>query len=74
MLAQQKQINQSLISDGIEPNNLTQIPQQYSEGEFDGQIGLEAAHPENWDYYQGWQYGHREYICRQKGIELPNDF
>ena len=58
MLASHKQINQSLISDGIEPNDLKQIPQSYSDEFFDGQIGLKASHPEAWEYW-----------CQQKGIE-----
>ena len=70
MLASHKQINQSLEKDGIEPNDLTQIPKSYWDGEFDGKIGLEAAHPEDWDYYQGWAIGHREYECKRKGIAL----
>ncbi len=74
MLAQHRQINQSLVSDGIEPNDLSQIPKSYSEGEFDGKIGLEASQPENWDYYSGWAIGHRMYECQKRGIELPEEF
>ena len=74
MLAQQKQINQSLIGDGIEPNALTQIPKTYTDGLFDGKIGLEAEYPEIWEYYEGWAIGHREHECKKKGIILPNEF
>ena len=51
MLTSYKEINQDLIADGLPPNDLSQIPESYSEGKFDGQIGLEATHPENWDYF-----------------------
>ena len=74
MLASYQQINQSLMSDGIEPNDSSQIPKSYSDGEFDGQIGLEASQPENWDYYSGWAIGHRIYECQKRGIELPDEF
>ena len=74
MLAQHQQINQSLLADGIEPNDLNQIPKSYSEGEFDGKIGLEAFYPEDADYYAGWAIGHRIYLCRNKGITLPDEF
>ena len=50
MLSQHQRINQSLVADGIPPNDLTQIPKSYSDGEFDGKVGLEAAQPEDWDY------------------------
>ncbi len=72
MLAQQQRINQSLMSDGIEPNDLNQIPQSYSDGFFDGQIGLKASHPENWSDWSGYSQGNREYWCQPKGIELGN--
>ncbi len=74
MLSQQERINQSLIEDGIPPNDLTQLLKSYSEGEFDGKIGLEALYPENADYYSGWAIGHRIYECQKRGIELPDDF
>ena len=74
MLTSYKEINQDLIADGLPPNDLSQIPESYSEGKFDGQIGLEASQPENWDYYKGWAIGHREYRCRLKGITLPEEF
>ncbi len=66
--------NQSLIKNGIEPNDLSQIPKTYTEGFFDGKIGLEVAQPENWDYYSGWAIGHRIYECQKRGIELPDEF
>ncbi len=74
MLTSYKEINQDLIADGLPPNDLSQIPESYSEGKFDGEIGLEASQPENWDYYRGWAIGHREYRCRLKGITLPEEF
>ena len=74
MLAQQKQINQSLISDGIEPNDLSQIPKSYSKGELDGQTNLNPSHPEDWNYWSGYSQGNREYWCRRKGISLPDEF
>ena len=74
MLSQHQRINQSLIAARIEPNDLTQLPKSYTDGVFDGKIGLEASHPEDADYYDGWQQGHREYLCKQKRITLPNDF
>ena len=74
MLTRIHGINQSLIEDGIEPNELSQMPKSYSDGEFDGKVGLEAAQPENWDYYSGWAIGHRIYECQKRGIELPDDF
>ncbi len=68
MLAQQQSINQSLMSDGIEPNDLNQIPQSYSDGFFDGQI-VKASHPEAWEYWSGYSQDHREYWYQQKRIE-----
>ena len=66
--------NQALIADRIESNDLTQIPKTYSDGMFDGKIGLKASHPENWDYWAGYCQGYREYLCNQKGITLPDEF
>ena len=74
MLSQQQRINQSLIEDGIPPNDVTQLLKSYSEGEFDGKIGLKALYPENADYYWGWAIGHRIYECQKRGIDLPDDF
>ena len=74
MLTSYQRENQSLIADRIVPNDLTQIPKTYTDGVFDGKIGLDAEHPEDADYYQGWAFGHREYLCQQRNIELPNDF
>lgn len=74
MLAQQERINQSLMSDGIEGNDLSQIPRTYTEGFYDGKIGLEVANPESWDYYSGWAVGHRIHECNKRGIELPDEF
>ena len=74
MLASQKQINQSLIADGIAPNDNCQIPKSYWDGEFDEKIGLDAAYPEDWDYYSRWAMGHREYKCQRKGITLHDSF
>ena len=53
--------NQSLIKNGIEPNDLKQIPKSYSEGELDGQSNLKPSHPEDWDYWAGYSQGNREY-------------
>ncbi len=66
--------NQSLMSDGIEANDLSQLPKNYSEGELDGQTNLNPSHPEDWDYWAGYSQGNREYWCQQKGITLANDF
>ena len=66
--------NQSLLEDGIKPNDPTQIPKTYTEGMVDGQVGKEAASPESWDYYSGWAIGHRMYECQKRGIELPDEF
>ena len=66
--------NQSFICDAIPPNDFSQIPKSYSDGEFDGKIGLNPSHPEEWDYWSGYCQGNREYWCKQKNIELPNDF
>ena len=66
--------NQSLVEDGIEPNDLSQIAKSYSDGEFDGKINLDPSNPENWSYWSGYCQGNREYWCKQKNIELPNDF
>lgn len=74
MLTSHKEINQSLINDGIEPNEVKEIPQSYSEGRFDGKIGIEASKPENWDYWLGYCQGYREFLCRKKGIELEEEF
>ena len=40
--------NQSLIKNGIEPNDLKQIPKSYSEGELDGQRHLNPSYPKDW--------------------------
>ena len=74
MLTSYKQRNQDLIAEGLTPNPLSQISESYWSGEFDGKIGLEAASPENGEYYLGWTIGHREYLCRLKGIILPEEF
>ena len=74
MLSQHQRINQDLIDQGIEPNDLTKIPKEYEDGLYDGRIGLEAAYPENWEYYEGWAIGHREHECKKKGIILADDF
>ncbi len=75
MISQGQRINQSLLADGIEPNDLkNQIPKSYSEGALDGQSNFNPSHPEDWDYWSGYSQGNREYWCRKKGIILPNDF
>lgn len=74
MLSQYQQINQSLIQDGISPNELKQLPEAYLDGEWSGKIGEECKHPEDWDYFHGWALGHREYKCKQNGIILPDEF
>ena len=66
--------NQSLLEDGIEPNDLTQISKTYTEGIVNGKVGKEVADPESWDYYSGWVVGNRMYECQKRGIELPDDF
>ncbi len=74
MLSQYSTKNQSLIADGIPPNDLSQIPNEYEDGLYDGRIGEECKYPEEWDYFQGWAIGHREHECKKKGIILPDDF
>ncbi len=66
--------NQSLVADGISPNDLSQIPKFYSQGELDGQTNLNPSNPEDWDYWSGYSQGNREYWCRRKGISLPDEF
>ena len=74
MLSQYSTKNQSLVADGLPPNDLSQIPKTYTEGMVDGQVGKDPADPESWDYYSGWAIGHRMYECQKRGIELPDDF
>ncbi len=72
MISQGQRINQSLVADGISPNDLSQIPQSYSKGELDGQTNLNPSHPEDWNYWSGYSQGNREYWCQPKEIELGN--
>ncbi len=74
MLSQYSTKNQSLVADGLPPNDLSQIPKTYTEGMVDGQVGKAPADPESWDYSSGWAIGHRMYECQKRGIELPDDF
>ena len=74
MLTRYSQNNQSLIQDGIEPNNPDELPKTFVDGKFDGVIGEECLFPEDWDYFEGWCLGHREFCCKQKGIFLPDEF
>ncbi len=74
MLTRRHVDNQSLLEEGIEPNEPTQIPKSYTQGIGDGKVGKDAAFPESWDYYSGWAIGHRLYECQKRGIELPDDF
>lgn len=67
-------INQSLIEDGIEPNDFKEVPKSYFDGLFDGSIGLEPSSPEIWEYWEGYCFGYRDYLCKQKGITLPDEF
>ena len=66
--------NQSLAKEGISPNDLNQLPKTYSEGEFDGKMNITPSAPENWDYWEGYSQGNREYWCKQKGITLAEEF
>ena len=66
--------NQSLIAEGIEPNDLSQLPKSYFEGEFDGKTNLDPVLPEDWEYWSGYCQGNREYWCKHKGITLPEEF
>ena len=43
----------------------------YSEGFFDGLCNLESTKPHINDYWQGYQIGLREYLCKQLGVEIP---
>ena len=74
MLASYSQNNQSLISDRIEPNDLSQIPPAYYDGELHGKSNIAPSEPENWNYWEGYCFGNREYWLKQKNRELPNDF
>lgn len=42
----------------------------YSEGFFDGLCNLESTPPHIYDYWQGYQLGLREYLCKQMGVEI----
>ena len=42
----------------------------YSEGFFDGICNLESTKPHIYDYWQGYQLGLREYLCKQLGVEI----
>ena len=66
--------NQSLEEEGIVPNNLSQIPPNYSEGELDGKANRNPVLPENWEYWSGYSQGNREYWCKKRGIGLPEEF
>ncbi len=74
MISQPKRINQSLIDDGIAPNDLTQIMDSYYLGEKDGELNREPKLPELWEYWRGYSYANREYWLKKKNIELPNEF
>ena len=74
MLTRIKQENQSLIADGIEPNDLSSIEPAYYSGEKDGELNIEPKLPELWEYWRGYSYGNREFWLKKKNIELPNEF
>jgi hypothetical protein len=42
----------------------------YSEGLFDGLCNLKPTKPHIYDYWQGYQLGLREYLCKQLGVEI----
>ena len=44
----------------------------YSEGFFDGICNLESTPPHIYDYWQGYQLGLREYLCKVLGVEIPD--
>ena len=66
--------NQYLLADRIEPNDLNQKLPSYFDGQFDGKTNLDPLFPENWDYWEGYSQGNRQYWCQQKGITLPEEF
>ena len=70
MLSHYSANNQSLIEDGIPPNDPKQLPKTFGQGKFDGVIGEECRFPEDWDYFHGWALGHREFCCQQKRTRL----
>jgi hypothetical protein len=46
----------------------------YSEGLFDGAIGLDPSRPEDQNYWQGYELGLRKYWVNQLGVSLPDEF
>ena len=44
----------------------------YSEGFFDGLCNLESTPPHLNDYWEGYQIGLREYLCKVLGVEIPD--
>lgn len=47
---------------------------RYSEGYFEGYIGLEPRQPEEDSYWYGYQIGCREYWAKKLGVEIPSQF
>ncbi len=74
MISQPQKINQSLIAEGIEPNELSSIEPAYYSGEKDGELNLEPKLSELWSYWRGYSDGNREYWLKKKNIELPEEF
>lgn len=47
---------------------------KHSAGYFEGYIGLEPSHPEDYIYWSGYEVGCREYWAKRLGVEIPTEF
>ena len=47
---------------------------KYSTGYFEGYIGLEPKHPEDYIYWSGYEVGSREYWANRLGVVIPTEF
>ena len=66
-------MNNSFISVKQDPKRSQELDidiELYSEGFFDGICNLEFTKPHINDYWQGYQLGLREYLCKQLGVEI----
>ena len=66
--------NQSLIAEGIEPNDLSQLPKSYFDGEFDGKTNLDLSYQKTGNIGRVIAKAIGNIGANTKGITLPEEF
>lgn len=74
LLLQQEQ-DQRLLNDlAAFDHQIESETDLYSDGLFDGVIGLNPSRPEDQNYWQGYELGLRRYWANKLGVSLPDEF